>query len=72
MVQQNYVAYVEMEHVVLGNDALFKCKIPSYVADLASVAGWVDSQGNDFATAGQGNSRLVSSSGLLDLGILRL
>ena len=42
---QDYQIYVEMEHVIRGNDALFKCKIPSYVADLAVVVGWVDSEG---------------------------
>ncbi len=53
MVHQEYECYVEMEHAVLGNDALFRCKIPSHVADLVSVVGWVDSGGGSMA--GQGN-----------------
>lgn len=30
------------ENVILGNDALMKCIIPSFVADLVSVDSWLD------------------------------
>jgi len=33
------------ETVVLGNDALIKCQIPSFVQDFITVDGWVDSEG---------------------------
>jgi hypothetical protein len=33
---------------MLGNDLLFKCGIPSYVADSVSVVSWIDSEGQDF------------------------
>ena len=36
------------EYVILGNDALMKCTIPSFVSDFASVIGWVDNQGNEY------------------------
>ena len=36
------------EYVILGNDALVKCTVPSYISDFVSVVGWVDSEGNDF------------------------
>ena len=39
-VQQNYKSGVEYEDVILGNDALLKCKIPSFVADFVQVIGW--------------------------------
>ncbi len=39
------------EYVMVGNDALFKCQIPSFVADLVSVLGWVDSTGQIFNRA---------------------
>ena len=45
VVGQPYDIYVEMEHVILGNDALLKCKIPSHVTDFVSVSGWVDNEG---------------------------
>ena len=32
------------EYVILGNDALMKCSIPSFVADSVSVMGWTNSE----------------------------
>ena len=62
MVFQAYDVYVEMEHVILGNDALFKCKIPSYVADLAEVSGWLDSEGNEYLHTKFGKSLETNSA----------
>ncbi len=42
VVTQEYLAYVHPSHVIRGNDVLFKCDIPSFVADFVSVAGWMD------------------------------
>ena len=36
------------ESVILGNDVVIKCNIPSFVADFVSVVGWVDSEGSTF------------------------
>ena len=36
------------EQVILGNDVLLKCNIPSFGADFVSVASWVDSEGLTF------------------------
>ena len=33
------------EQVILGNDVLLKCNIPSFQADFVSVESWVDSEG---------------------------
>ena len=30
------------EYVILGNDALMKCEVPSFVTDLVSVTGWTE------------------------------
>ena len=49
------------EHVMLGNDLLFKCGIPSYVGDFVSVLSWHDSEGRDFFASrhyGKGTLRL--------------
>jgi hypothetical protein len=51
VVVQHYDVYVEMEHVILGNDALLKCKIPSHLADFVTVAGWVDNEGSAIMVA---------------------
>ena len=45
----HYVYDVDVfkENVVMGNDALMKCQIPSLVSDLVSVDSWVDSRGKE-------------------------
>ena len=43
---QTYNTETHNEYVVLANDAVLKCSIPSFVADFVSVTGWVDSQAN--------------------------
>ena len=36
------------ESVILGNDAIFKCSIPSFVSDFVSVEAWNDSEGKEY------------------------
>ena len=43
----DYDVDVFKETVIRGNDALLKCQIPSFVSDLVSVDGWIDSEGRD-------------------------
>ena len=46
---QDFKAHVDQEsYVILGNDAILKCEIPSFVADMVKVTAWVDNQGNEF------------------------
>ena len=47
-VVQKYDATVSREDILLSNDVLFKCGIPSFVADFVSVVGWVDSEGSGY------------------------
>ena len=55
-VSQNYQTEPINEYVILGNDVLMKCSIPSFVSDFVSVIGWVDNLGNDHhPTATLGN-----------------
>ena len=42
---QAYIVDVSREQVILGNDVLLKCDIPSFQADFVSVESWVDSEG---------------------------
>lgn len=37
---QYYEVDVNKEHVILGNSAIFKCLIPSFVADFVDVVSW--------------------------------
>lgn len=47
VVQSSYLVEVNNEHVILGNAALLKCTIPSFVTDFVRVASWTitDSSG---------------------------
>ena len=45
MALQSYRVVVHEEQVVLGNDVLLKCLIPSFQADFVSVLSWEDSEG---------------------------
>ncbi len=40
VVQSSYVVEVNNEHVILGNAAMLKCTIPSFVTDFVFVASW--------------------------------
>ncbi|XP_058460396.1 cell adhesion molecule Dscam2 isoform X45 [Malaya genurostris] len=44
VVQQYYEADVNKEHVILGNSAILKCLIPSFVADFVDVISWTDEE----------------------------
>ncbi len=55
---QDFKAHVATEsYVILGNDAILKCEIPSFVADLVGVASWRDSEGNEFAFGSQSQGK---------------
>ena len=47
-VVQKYEATVSREDILLSNDVLFKCGIPSFVADFVTVVGWADSEGSGY------------------------
>ena len=44
-----YRVVVDEEQVMLGNDILMKCDIPSFEADFVFVDDWVDSEGMNIA-----------------------
>ena len=44
VVHQQYVSESSNEYVILGNDALFKCIVPSFVSDLVELLSWVDNE----------------------------
>ena len=43
---QRYEINILPESIIVGNDALFKCAIPSFVSDFVSVDAWIDSESN--------------------------
>jgi len=60
VVAQEFKAHVFGEsYVILGNDALLKCEIPSFVADLVYIVGWTDSLGSEFAPGLSSNGKTL-------------
>ena len=45
---QTYNTDAHKVHVILGNSALVKCDIPSFVADFVSVVSWLDNDGMEY------------------------
>ena len=43
---QRYEINILPESIIVGNDALFKCAIPSFVSDFVYVDAWIDSEAN--------------------------
>ena len=48
VVAQDYITEAHNVHVIIGNVALVKCEIPSFVSDFVSVVSWTDGHGNQF------------------------
>ena len=46
MATQPYKTGASEEYIIIGNDALMKCNIPSFVTDFVSVVNWEDSEGS--------------------------
>ena len=44
VVSQDYETHSAPESVMIQNDVLLKCAIPSFVSDFVSVEAWVDSE----------------------------
>lgn len=48
-VNQYYEAILHDMFVIRGNTAIFKCIVPSFVADYVSVVSWEDTVGNKYS-----------------------
>lgn len=68
---QPYDSHIFLETVILGNDALFKCTVPSFLGDFLIINGWFDSEGNQLGVGMAGNSSMpLFSPRLKDLYVL--
>ena len=47
---QTYRVDVGVAQVIIGNEVLLKCDIPSFAADFVSVNAWIDSEGHSYAS----------------------
>ena len=50
-----YRVDVSIAQVIMGNEVLLKCDIPSFATDFVSVVSWVDSEGLTFTHNSLGN-----------------
>ena len=48
VVAQEFITEAHNVHVIIGNSALVKCEIPSFVADFVSVHSWITNQGDEY------------------------
>ena len=46
VVNQIYMTEATNEYVIMGNSALMRCVIPSFVSDFISLQNWQDEKGN--------------------------
>lgn len=53
VVTQQYDTYGDQEHIIRGNSAILKCRIPSFVADFLDVIAWVDDADTVYANEGK-------------------
>ena len=54
MTNQHFEVDIFRENVMVGNDAIFKCSVPSFVTDFVTVDSWVDSEGNALSSQKSG------------------
>ena len=47
---QRYEINISPESIIVGNDAIFRCSIPSFVSDFVSVDSWIDSEANNLGS----------------------
>ena len=59
VVAQTYTTDANKNYVILGNSALVKCEIPSFVADFVSVVSWLDNDGMEYFPSNLGTFKQI-------------
>ncbi|XP_071567210.1 Down syndrome cell adhesion molecule 1 isoform X1 [Temnothorax nylanderi] len=69
VVAQYFEVQVYDQFAIRGNAAIFKCQVPSFVADHVDVVGWIDSNGGSYVADAQSydGKYLVLPSGELHI-----
>lgn len=62
MVGQYFEVQVYDQFAIRGNAAIFKCQVPSFVADHVDVVGWIDSNGGSYVADDQSYGRDIDSN----------
>ena len=55
VVTQDYETDADREYVIVGNSAIVKCEVPSFVADFVSVESWKDNENNEYFSGDSNN-----------------
>ena len=55
MTQAVYQSSVGENYVIVGNDVILTCHVPSFMSDLVVVHSWVDSEGTQYHQGPAGN-----------------
>ena len=55
VVTQQYVTETHNVYVIVGNSALFKCELQSFVADFVTIDSWKDNNGNEYFSDSSNN-----------------
>ena len=69
MASQQYKTSGNEEYIIVGNDALLKCNIPSFVSDFVSVMSWEDSEGGVFFADHKYGKSIDASKSILNIQI---
>ena len=67
VVSQSYHVQVHDEYVLLGNAAMLRCLVPSFVSDYVAVDGWIDDHDRFLALADHHGTQWKPSSSSLPL-----
>ena len=59
-VSQEYTTETHNTYVIVGNSALVKCEIPSFVGDFVMVESWVDNDNNHYYKNSDPNGKKVA------------
>ena len=65
VVSQDYATRVNDFDVILGNSAMMKCEIPSFVADFVSLINWSDNNGVEFYASQNSMGKIIKYSKFL-------
>ena len=59
VVAQDYTTRANDVYVIIGNSALMKCEVPSFVTDFVQVFSWVNGKGEEYFISNTPNNGII-------------
>ena len=59
VVAQDYTTRAQDVYVIIGNSALMKCEVPSFVTDFVQVFSWVNGKGEEYFISNTPNNGII-------------